>query len=88
MNLSTNTHKEKKAICECCGNEFTLPEQAKGGRPKIYCSPECRNLVKYINAFENLTEKINFTERSSKIFRGDLFAIANNLYNKNKKEAQ
>lgn len=76
-------------ICLCCGNQYNSHKthdesfypsyKAKVGRPSSYCSPECRNFVKYKNAMEKQLEHIQFTTEASKLIRGDFFSLVNKI---------
>jgi len=71
--------------CECCGNPITTSKGNKGGRPRQYCSTACKDLTKYKTAMLKCLDKVEFTEEYSKIFRGDLFALANEIKSKKTK---
>jgi len=68
--IGTNT------ICPICGNNFSCHTR---GKPKTYCSDDCRNIFKYINALERLVLKVNFNGKSSNHLKADLFQLANKL---------
>lgn len=62
--------------CPICGISFNCYTR---GKPKIYCSDNCRNVFKYFNALESSLNKVSFVGKSSNMFKGDLFRLANNL---------
>lgn len=63
-------------ICPICGNDF---KQSSKGRTKKYCSSNCKNLVKYLNAFENCLSNVSFVGKYSNIMKGDIFRLANTI---------
>jgi len=74
--------------CPICGNNFN-PHTA--GKPKTYCSDECRNYFKYKNALEKILLSLHPTQEAKKVIKGDMFRLCNLLPNgtncsSNKKE--
>ena len=63
--------------CQICGSKI---EQGKY-KPKLYCSDECRNYIKYKNALEKILLVIKFTKEAKKIIRGDMFRLSNSVGN-------
>ena len=64
--------------CSVCGKNF-VPFTA--GRPKIYCSNNCRNYYKYKNALEKSLIALRPTKEAKKIIKGDMFRLSNLLTN-------
>jgi len=64
--------------CPTCGIEF-IPYTA--GKPKIYCSDNCRNYQKYKNALERILIALEPTKEAKKMIKGDMFRLANILPN-------
>ena len=60
--------------CRICGKSV---QQGTSCRPSEYCSKECREANKYLNAFKRCIHKIEFTEKYRKQLRGDLFSWIN-----------
>lgn len=65
-----------KTKCLVCGTEIL--SQSKF-RPREYCSDNCRDLIKFLNAFERNLFKLNFKEDYSNQLKSRLFLIANNI---------
>lgn len=65
-----------KTKCTVCGTEFLLESKF---RPREYCSDNCRDLIKFLNAFERNLFKLNFKEDYSNQLKSRLFLIANNI---------
>jgi len=63
--------------CLFCGSEF---EQNKKGRKRDYCTKECQLCNNHYNRFLSSLEFIRFTVERKKIFKGDLFALVNELH--------
>ncbi len=63
-------------ICPVCGAEY---KNINKGRTKEYCSDNCRDFTKYLNAMERALLKINFKGKTSNFTKGQLFRIANNI---------
>lgn len=71
-------------VCETCGVE--LPEQAGPGRPRTFCSSECKQLAGRIAWMtEGISKAIPMMERSpggveaAKRMRSELMSLANQL---------
>ena len=62
--------------CKICDTPF---EQTSNKRPKEYCSTQCAELCKFLNAFDNRLMKIDFKEKSANRLKSELFQIANKL---------
>ena len=66
-NITTN--------CVICGADVV---QNKTGRFRDYCSPNCREFIKFKNAFLDRLDKIDFKEYSYiKMIKGELFRVVN-----------
>lgn len=64
--------------CPVCGKPFLLKSQR--GRPQLYCSRECADVRKYYVALLGALDKPRFTDERAKIFKGDMFALANHIH--------
>ena len=62
--------------CPICGTEF-VPFTA--GRPKQYCSDNCKNYFKFKNALEKTISALELDKESTSMIRGDMFRIANSI---------
>jgi len=60
--------------CEVCGSEIV---EVGKGRPKQYCSPDCRDFSKYMTQVSGLVHKIRFGTKKASTIRGDFFRLAN-----------
>jgi len=49
------------------------------GRPRLYCSDECRNFQKYFIAFQKYLDQIHLDDIHKRKIRGELFRVANTL---------
>ena len=49
------------------------------GRPKIYCSDDCRDFQKYFIACQDKLFKIDLSDAFKRKIRGDFFRVANSL---------
>ena len=65
--------------CNVCGKEILNKSRFK---PCFYCSPNCRNYVKYKNAIEKILLSLQVDLSSRSLIRGDLFRLANILSNR------
>lgn len=63
-------------ICPICGASYI---NINKGRTKEYCSDNCRDFSKYLNAMERALLKIDFKGKTSNFTKGQLFRIANNI---------
>jgi len=71
VNYSTNN------ICPICGTIYSLETR---GRPRTYCSPNCRDTHKYLDAFVKCLDAVSFRSQDSiKSMRGRLFNIVNHM---------
>ena len=61
--------------CEFCGRE--LPEPKATGRPRAFCSDDCRKLVYLLGKVEERIIRINPTPEKKKLLRRRLWAAAN-----------
>jgi len=61
-------------LCPICGKEF-IPFTS--GKPKTYCSDNCRNYQKYKNALEKTLLALVLTKESKKLIKGDMFRLSN-----------
>lgn len=73
---SLNIPVESKYNCRFCGIPIVYTG-VKKGRPRLYCSDNCRCAVKYLESFFRCTEKANLTESSRRLLRGDLMTFIN-----------
>lgn len=64
-------------ICPICGASY---HNVSKGRTKEYCSDDCRDLNKFLSAFETRLLKIDFKGLTSNRLKSRLFLIANNLH--------
>lgn len=64
--------------CPICGNPFN---HFTAGKPKTYCSDNCRNFNKYKNALEKILIEMKPTVECRKLIRGDMFRLSNILSN-------
>lgn len=60
--------------CQICGNPF---DDCTLTKPKLYCSPECRNYNKYKNALEKIIIGLQLTKEAKRIIKGDMFRLSN-----------
>lgn len=67
-----------KDLCSVCGCEIVEQSSYK---PKLYCSDNCRNYMKYKNALEKVIMNLNPCNEARKIIRGDMFRLCNTLGN-------
>lgn len=44
--------------CPMCGATFNDPRSARGGRPRIYCGSECREVTKLLGRLEGQLERL------------------------------
>ena len=66
-----------KRDCKICGTEFN---QKLNGRTREYCNDNCRDANKYLNAYINCLDKIDFKDYSYiKSIKGELFRLVNCL---------
>ncbi len=79
--MSNSQGNGTNTTCPLCGTKFN---RFTRGKPKTYCSDNCRNVVKFFNALENSLNNVNFINFSSNHFKGDLFRLANNIKCKNR----
>lgn len=68
--------KYTRRVCEFCGKEF---DSSGLGRPRLYCSGDCRNAAKYLSVFVNTINRIDFSSAAGKMLRGELFAISKSI---------
>lgn len=64
--------------CPTCGIEFN---EFTRGKPKTYCSDNCRDYFKYYNALEKTILAIEADTSHSKMIIGDMFRLANTFRN-------
>lgn len=64
--------------CPICSTEFN---EFTNGKPKTYCSDDCKDYYKYKNALERILIKIKPHINDSKLIRGDMFRMANLIPN-------
>ena len=60
--------------CIICGKEFN---PFTNGKPKMYCSENCRNFNKFYNALQKTLDKMEATDKNKKLLKGELFRMAN-----------
>ena len=61
-------------ICPICGNTFVNTSRS---RPREYCSDNCKNLNKFLSAFERCLLKVDFKGSCSNKFKGEIMRRAN-----------
>lgn len=69
--------------CPVCGTAYDAPTSRRGGRPREYCSQQCREVRSLINRLDTLIPGL--AERAASagdlarlsMLRGDLFRLAN-----------
>ncbi len=64
--------------CQVCGNKFDCFTLTK---PKLYCSDNCRNYMKFKNALERVILTLRPTKEAKKIIKGDMFRLSNLVRN-------
>ncbi len=64
--------------CPVCGQHLSEQER---GRPKQYCSKECRDLNNYMIATRNALMKVNFRPKKKSEMIGEIFRMANEFRN-------
>ena len=74
--------------CECCGANFERPA-GKAGRPRVYCSPDCKSLAQLLPWIDNLVSNGSFkpTDEKARQIRQHLWSIGNRVWNVNKKQS-
>ena len=65
-----------ETVCPVCGSSFYVNSV---GRTREYCSADCSDLNKFLNAFETRMLRIKFFGKSSNFLKRRIFQIANNL---------
>ena len=70
-------------ICPICGAVY---QNQKKGRTKDYCSDNCRDVNKFLSAFETRLLKVDFKGSFSNSMKSRLFLISNNLHCVSKKK--
>ena len=65
-------------ICNTCGCEI---KEKSNYKPKLYCSPNCRDYMKYKNALEKVILALRPCKEAKKIIRGDMFRLSNSVGN-------
>lgn len=83
MNLVSNSFGTD-LICPICGAVY---QNQKKGRTKDYCSDNCRDVNKFLSAFETRLFKVDFKGSYSNSMKSRLFLLANNLVCVPKKKA-
>lgn len=63
-----------QTFCHTCGNEIIETSKFK---PKLYCSVNCRDYMKYKNALEKVLLTLTPTKEAKKIIKGDMFRLSN-----------
>ena len=64
-----------KTYCPICG---AVVIQSGKGKPRDYCSDNCRDTFKYINALERNLNKIDFKNKDcAKQLKGDIWSVSN-----------
>lgn len=63
--------------CIICGSSMSCFSSSYGGRPKDYCSLDCRNISKHLRLFESSLDKIELTDKAKKALKARLFRICN-----------
>ena len=67
-----------KTFCPVCGIDF-IPFTA--GKPKTYCSSNCRDYMKYKNALEKVIIALRPTKEAKKLIKGNMFRLSNLVLN-------
>lgn len=69
-------------ICSCCGDSFEAVT-GKRGRPRIYCSHDCKELAFHLGKIEDLLSgRRSGSHDSKKRLRSMCFYLANQLNGK------
>ena len=77
MSSSRETGGRSEAICRLCGIKF-LQSQGRG-RPRQFCSDECRQAEKHLVLAEVALTKIPIQRKSALWIRGRLWLLGNQL---------
>lgn len=76
-----SVYRGKQALiglhCRCCGTKILQVQYS--GRLPDYCSPECRNVMKYWAAFNRELDKVELSEEKRKEWAGRLFRLRNGI---------
>jgi len=77
MQYTYNNSFGTETKCKVCGDVIL---QKRYGRFREYCNDNCRDANKYLNAYINCLDKIDFKEYSYiKRIKGELFRLVNCL---------
>lgn len=68
--------KRNSVICAVCGSDVEGPFN---GRIPEYCSKECREFRKYLNAASRSLMAIHFDAKHRRKVRSELFTLSNQL---------
>lgn len=63
--------------CRCCGTKILQVQYS--GRLPDYCGPECRNVMKYWNAFRREMDKVELSDSKRQEWAGELFRLRNGI---------
>lgn len=73
--MCKGSHIGTEYKCPICGTSFV---NSLKGKPRIYCSDNCRDLNKYLNAVEDKVLNVSFDNSfCSKQLKGQVWRIAN-----------
>ncbi len=78
MDLKLRVFFKMQNFCHTCGHEIIVESLYK---PKLYCSPICRDYMKYKNALEKVLIALRPTKEAKKIIKGDMFRLSNAVSN-------
>jgi len=77
MQYTYNNSFGTETKCKVCGDVIL---QKRYGRFREYCNDNCRDANKYLNAYINCLDKIDFKDYSYiKRIKGELFRLVNCL---------
>lgn len=75
--MCKGSHIGTEYKCPICGNSFINTNK---GKPRIYCSDNCKDFQKYLNALDSKLSKIEFNDNSNaKFLKGELWRLANTI---------
>lgn len=63
--------------CITCGNEIEQVQGKKGGRPKDYCTRECREIENFWIVFEKKISEKDLTKEKKMQWRSRLMQVGN-----------
>ena len=71
-----HTKKIRIRRCELCGRP--LPPQSGRGRPRVF-HEDCKRAAELMRWLVQTVDRIDFTPEAYKVFRADMFALANDV---------